>query len=182
MHQNLYAGCRFALGMVLFLALGSSAQAGSFQDGRLRLEINGVGGIYSGKTDRSGDYYVGGSVEYEWAAFKKASLGLRFYPLFVYPEPKPVYGVAGGVTARIYKNQEERNGLFAEVGSAVLWHSRYFKENNSRINFLSEIGVGYQFPKNDWHLALKYHHISNAGLASENAGINGVGLSVGYKF
>jgi hypothetical protein len=49
------------------------------------------------------------------------------------------------------------------------------------VNFLTEVGVGYEFD-NDWHVALKWRHMSNAGIASRNAGVNGLGIGIGFSF
>ena len=92
-----------------------------------------------------------------------------------------LYGVAGGVTARYYFQEETHRGWFAEGGGSVLWHSRYFRENGSRINFMLEAGLGYQFER-DWHATFKFTHISNASTNHDNAGVNALGLGVGYTF
>jgi hypothetical protein len=41
--------------------------------------------------------------------------------------------------------------------------------------------VGYQCSEN-WHVTLKWRHLSNASLGSANKGVNGVALAVGYTF
>ena len=113
------------------------------------------------------------------------TFGLRGHPLFVYEPHRSsfdtIYGVAAGVGARYYLREDTYNGWFADAGCSILWHSNYFHDNSSRVNFMPEAGVGYKF-RNDWHAALKFNHISNGGMASNNAGVNALGLGVGYTF
>ena len=56
-----------------------------------------------------------------------------------------------------------------------------FDGNSGSVNFFSEGGIGYKF-KRDWHVAVKISHISNAGLAGSNAGVNTLGIAFGYTF
>ncbi len=167
----------------------AGAQAFHFEQARWRLELQGVGGSYSGKVDRDGDYYFTGSVEYECPAYQRSTFGLRLYPLLVYREDQgehgeehTIFGTALGVTHRIYQYAEDREGLFLELSSSVLWQSREFEGNNARLNFLSEVGIGYRFPESPWHGALKWSHISNAGTCRSNAAVNGLVCAVGYSF
>ncbi len=167
----------------LLLAIVSGSAAArplDIEQGRWRIELQGADVLHSKKTDREGDYFVSGSVEYEIPVRIHLTLSVRAYPLFIYPEPEPIYGVAAGIAFRWYP-REDHKGFYAEAGVAPLWTSRYFNENSSRINFLDELGVGYRFEK-DWHLSVKYQHISNAGLGSDNAGVNAISLGIGYTF
>ena len=167
----------------------ADAEAFHFEEARWRLELQGVGGSYSGKVDRDGDYYSTSCVEYECPAFQRSTFGLRLYPLLVYHEDEgehgegnTIYGTAFGITHRIYQQVENREGLFLELGSSVLWHSREFEGNSARLNFLSEVGIGYRIPESPWHGALKWSHISNAGMSRSNAAVNGIVFSIGYSF
>ena len=60
-----------------------------------------------------------------------------------------------------------------------MWNSHYFDANSSRVNFMVGGGVGYQFAENDWHVALRFEHVSNASLGERNGGFNAFGLAVG---
>ncbi|HOJ32070.1 MAG TPA: acyloxyacyl hydrolase [Candidatus Hydrogenedentes bacterium] len=161
---------------------------GVFSRGEWRLELTGVADIHSGKADRDGDFYFTGSIEYGWPIFSRAVLGLKAYPLFLYREKNDgcgdsdlIYGAGAGICARIYAKRDARTGLFAEVSISPIWHSDYLEGNGSRVNFLSEVGLGYDFD-NEWHVALKWEHFSNARLNGDNAGVNGIALAVGYRF
>lgn len=172
-----------AVGMTAtMLSRGAWARPIDFDAGHWRLELQGAGALHSGKTDHEGDYFITGSVEYESPWTDHVALGIRAYPLFVYPKPQPLYGVALGLVLRIYRNPEKDSGPYAEAGVAALWHSQYFSDNSSRLNFLDELGVGYKFEGRPWHIAVKYQHISNAGIARENAGVNAVSVGFGYSF
>lgn len=183
--QSLFAA-PVLLAIVFVLGPNGSAQARPIEveDGWWRLEIQGVAVIHSKKTDREGDFYGSGYVEYEMpTAAERLTFGLRAYPLFVYEaEQDTIFGVAGGFSLRLYQNAENKDGFYAEAGSNVLWHSHHFTENSTRINFLSELGLGYKFPDNPWNISLKYQHISNASTGNDNAGVNGFSLGVGYRF
>lgn len=167
----------------------ADAEGFHFEKAQWRLELQGVGGSYSGKVDRGGDYYFTGCLEYECPAYQRSTFGLRLYPLLVYyendndrGEENTLYGTAFGITHRIYQHAEDRNGFFLELGSSVLWHSREFEGNSARINFLSEVGVGYRILESPWHGALKWAHISNGGTTRSNSAVNGIVFSVGCSF
>ena len=174
--------------MVGALAGAAGADTLRWEDGRWRLEFTGMGGVYSGKVDREGDWYATGSIEYEVPAFDHATFGLRFYPLFWYEEDEDkrgdagvIHGAAFGVAARYYQRAETRSGWFGELGVSALVHDEEFEKNSSQVNFLNELGLGYKWEEH-WHVAVKWEHISNAGIGSRNSGVNGVGLAFGYTF
>lgn len=180
-----------------------SAPAGAdlnFKDGMWRVEVNNDFGVHQGSRDRSGDYSINGIVEYEIPATSRVTLGLRLMPLFIYNQDEEkdyrvfrrvfddngydgdtVWGGGFGIGGRIYQVKDEYRGWFAEAGVNALLHANEFNGNNSNLNFISGIGVGYQF-KSDWHVQLHYQHISNASLGSENSGANSLGLGLGYRF
>lgn len=160
----------------------ATARPIDFDAGHWRLELQGAGAVHSSKTDREGDYYVTASVEYESPWLRHVAFGIRAYPLFLYPEPQPIYGAALGLVFRFYRDPSMDKGWYAEAGVAPMWHSRYFSDNSSRLNFLDELGIGYKFPHNPWHISAKYQHISNASIGSENAGVNSFSLGFGYTF
>ncbi len=157
----------------------------AFRDGRWRVEAQGFATLHSRKTDREGDKFAAVSAEYEMPLTSHVAFGLRGYPLFVYEPHRTsddtIYGVAGGVTTRYYFKENTHKGWFAEGGGSLLWHSRHFRENGSRVNFMLEGGLGYQFER-DWHATFKFSHISNAGMHHDNAGVNALGFGVGYAF
>ena len=156
---------------------------GQLERGRWRLELTHMRGVDIGARNREDDYCFTGSVEYEMPMSPHGTLGVRLYPAFVYHEEDshPIYGGALGLAGRLYAKEEGHKGLFGEVGTAVLWHSRQFEGNTADVNFLTEVGIGYLF-RNDLHVAVKYRHMSNAGTARKNAGVDSLGLGVGFTF
>lgn len=156
-----------------------------FEEGRWRLELSGGYGVDSGGERRQDDLLLLGSLDYEFPVTRRTSLGLRLLPLFVYDQDEhgedTVWGGGVGLACRIYQHAEEYRGFFGELAANALGHSGRFAGNDSNINFLSSAGLGYQF-QSDWHVVLRYQHISNAGLGDENAGANAVVLGLGFSF
>jgi hypothetical protein len=159
-----------------------------FSKGRWRTEIASTTGTIGNQwPDREKDYFVLGSVEYEWPIHSHTTCSLRGSPLFLYNlhgdgnyDSTHIYGAALGLAFRLYENKEP-TGLFAEVGSSALWHSDYFPGNNSKLNFITDVGVGYEF-ENHISIAVKYFHISNANLEEHNSQLDAIGASLAYAF
>jgi len=55
-----------------------------------------------------------------------------------------------------------------------------WKSHGSRLLFRENIGIGYRFNAK-WSVVLNLNHISNAGLADPNEGMNDIGLTVNMK-
>lgn len=168
------------VGLMLF-AVAAEAQAGP-REGNWRLELSGLHIFQSTSGRYDGDLYFTGMVEYEVPVGSRGKLGLRLLPLFVKPGMDAMYAGGAGVAGRIFQRKETCDGFFAEIGVSALYQSRELKDNSSRVNFLSEAGVGYKFPDSGVHVSLKIQHLSNASLGEDNAGINGVGLATGVSF
>ena len=166
------------------IALPAAADV-AWRDGKWRVELAGGTGIHSGGSDRSGDYMLRATVEYEIPATSRCTLGLRLLPLFVYEQDERdedmVWGAGVGLGARIYTVADEYRGFFAEVGAHALGHKHRIADNSSSINFLTGVGVGYKC-KAGWHTVARWEHISNANLGRNNAGANLVSLGVGFTF
>jgi len=182
---------------LLLIVIAGSAAAGSadlkdlLSAGRVRVELTGAASIHAGRTDRHGDGVFTGSIEYEVPVLERLSLGAKLIPVLIYREhrndddrtsSKTVYGGGAGLAGRVYRVKNAWNGWFAEASGSVLWHSRYIEDNTSRVNFFLEGGIGYKFRENNWHVAVKFQHLSNGGITSHNAGFNGVAMAVGYTF
>lgn len=74
---------------------------------------------------------------------------------------------------------------FFELGGGVLVSPDEIPAGTSNVNFLQQAGFGvyiFSREKRAVALAAKYVHISNAGLASPNPGINTLQFSVGYHW
>lgn len=178
----------FILGAMLlsgWASAGEKSHAPDIRNGRWRLELSNVFGLDSGRLSREGDFFVNGNVEYEMPWLNRTTVGIKMHPLFVYFQDKPaktIYATGVGLTFRVYQNKEKRDGLFGELSGSMLWHTREFQGNSSRYNFFIEAGIGYKIPKHNWHIAGKWQHISNGGTGGQNAGVNALGISIGYTF
>jgi hypothetical protein len=194
--------CIIIVGIAALALLAAPTAQGevNFEDGRWRLDVSGQWGVYSGSTDREGDFLLSGAVEYEAPMGNRYALGLRILPLFVYDsdsgdrddwrfghhrrhDDDHATSVGGGLglALRVYKNKEELRGVFLEANTHAILHDEKIAGNSSTFNFMSGLALGYQ-GKSGWHAEFKYSHISNAGLGVFNAGSNLLGLGVGYRF
>lgn len=138
--------------------------------------------------DREEDYFLLASAEYEWPIQEQMTLAARGYPLFFYnlrgsekDEKEDILGVGMGVALRFYPDGIKSKGPYGEIGSAVLWHDNHMPDNGSSVNFLSDLGVGYDFG-NSWAATLKIFHLSNAGLDDENSGFDGLAFGISKTF
>jgi hypothetical protein len=185
------AALTFAAILMTF-ALPANVDAGiineakeGFSDGNWRAEISVGTGIHSGRQSRSGDMLYMGNVEYEFPIYARTTLGLKAYPLFVYDQDDgdadTVVGGGIGIGARYYFGEGDRSGWFGEATVAALGHSNEFEGNSSNFNFMTGVGLGYEF-QNDWHVTAQFHHFSNAGFGDSNSGTNTLGLGIGYSF
>jgi hypothetical protein len=175
----------------LFMGCGSTKVnlVDEFKEGKWRTEFTGAAGLSTGElSDRGDDTYFSGSIEYQWPIHEHATLGIRSYPLLAYLQDRndkkqsdTVYAYGGGLALRLYQKKNEQKGFFGEIGSSLMRNDPLYRDNASHLNFLSEVGIGYKFDSGK-HIALKYQHISNAGMERPNAGINGIALSVGFTF
>ena len=166
-----------AIGMALPAAAGLR-----FGEGHWRLELSGTAGINLGGESRPGDKKLHLTVEYEFPAAQRLTLGLRLTPLFYYGgADEDVFGVGVGLSMRLYQKKESYSGLYGELHIDALGHANHFEANDSNLNFQSGVGVGYQFDSG-WHLMLQYEHISNASLYDRNSGTNTIGLALGFRF
>ncbi len=156
-----------------------------WKNGKWRLELSGFAAVRSGKRSRTGDFGFAGSAEYEIPLGKRLSFGIKTYPLYFYDQDDSgedtVFGAGIGPEFRVYAKNAQRKGFFFEIGTAVLVATGRFDGNSGAVNFLNEAGVGYKFER-DWHITAKFSHISNAGFANHNSGVNSAGIAIGYTF
>ncbi len=183
--------------LALLLVAPSALGELAFADGQWRLELSGMSGLHMGSRDRSGDLLVTGTVDYEFPASSRCTLGLRLMPLFFYEQDNGdsngrwwdegagndhnVWGAGFGLTGRVYSVKDEYRGWFGEIQANVILHDEQIRGNGANLNFLTGVGVGYEF-KCDWHAVVKVQHISNASLDGDNDGANVLGIGIGYRF
>ncbi len=70
---------------------------------------------------------------------------------------------------------------YLELGGGVLFTNHQVPTGTSRVNFTSGGALGMHILRNrfNWSIELRYLHISNAGLATRNPGINTLQLRLG---
>ena len=90
-----------------------------------------------------------------------------------------------GLTPVLRWQQDNKKGWYGEVGVGANLLSRLYNNNGNRLSTRFEFGdhvaVGYVF-NNNWDLALKIHHYSNADIKKPNDGVDFAGLRAKYKF
>lgn len=186
----------------LFASHGAEAGV-KWSEGHWRLELAGYTGLDTAHNERSDDLGLVGTIEYEAPVWNRVTLSLRMQPLFFYGQKQDdfrlfrrfrdsdnfnpdyddddVWGLGFGPALRVYQRAEERTGFFGEIAITALVHSSEFIDNDSNLNFSTELGLGYRF-KSRWHIVGRWRHISNGGLGEDNSATNGLGLGFGYSF
>ena len=71
---------------------------------------------------------------------------------------------------------------YFELGGGTLFTNKRVPEGTSRINFTSGAALGLHFLRSKHNISaeVRYMHISNAGLATPNPGINTIQLRLGF--
>ncbi len=169
-------------------------------EGGWRLELSGGTALDSSNLDRSGDLLITGYLDYEIPTTSHTTLIIRTMPLFVYEQQDTleswwnelvserdidyddlVWGAGAGLAGRLYSKADEHQGFFLELEALAFVHTGEIEGDDSSIDFLTGVGLGYQFRSN-WQALVRVEHISNAGLGDLNAGVNAVKLGLGYRF
>lgn len=105
-------------------------------------------------------------------------------PAFVVVQKQnSAYGV--GVNPFAFKWALARRGNvvpYFEIGGGTLFTNTQVPAGTSRINFTSGGAVGLHFlrRKRNFSAEVRYMHISNAGLAASNPGVNTIQLRLGF--
>lgn len=149
-----------------------------------RLEGTAAASWYSGRRQRGGDVSFRILVDYEIPVRPHFTIGPRVMPFMFYNEnnagDNDIYAFGVGFVMRGYVKKECR-GFYGELGGMGIAQSDKFEGNSGGCNFMEEIGIGYLF-KSDLSVSLKAGHISNAGFADDNSGVNWGCLGLGYSF
>ncbi len=182
--------CAVLLGVVMCGGCGGDhVLTNKFDQGWWRGEfMSSTGTVGEQWPEREEDYFLLAAAEYEWPVQDRITLAARGYPLFFYnlrgsvkDRKDDIFGVGVGAALRFYAQEIKSKGFYGEIGSAVLWHDDYMPGNGSKVNFLSDAGIGYDFG-NSWAVTLKIFHLSNAGLDDDNAGFDGLTFGVSKTF
>jgi len=170
---------------VLFLALFFSAQmvraqAGPVEGGH-ELQVwtgggHGINGFRYGLilTKPHGPGFLRGRLEYAVDAV----------PVFlVAQKTNTAYGV--GINPFAFKWALDTHSSvvpYLEIGGGTLFTNTKVPEATSRINFTTSGAVGLHFLRSKYNISteVRYMHISNAGLATPNPGINTIQFRIGF--
>ncbi|MHC4250524.1 MAG: acyloxyacyl hydrolase [Planctomycetota bacterium] len=168
--------------MAILFALSAPPVAAAAR-ARLRLDFSMLHGVDSGRTDRTEDAAVVGSVERERRVLSRGAVAGVVIPLFAYEdcEPERRFGAGAGVAARAYARADVRRGPFGEVGLAAIWVARRLIGDDSFLDFQSHVAAGYA-ASNGSHFAIRFQHLSNGSLRPHNSGANLLGVAVGFTF
>jgi lipid A 3-O-deacylase len=136
-------------------------------------------GVRVGKvlTGEHGSGWLRGSLEY----------AVDFIPVYLLVFPRQT-SYAGGFDPFILKwnfTCGHKVAPYAEFGGGVLVSLDDVPPGTNTVNFMPQASLGVQIfthEKRAVSIAAKYVHISNAGLATPNPGINTIQFSVGYQW
>lgn len=106
--------------------------------------------------------------------------------LFVYYQPKAdVAAGAGGLAGRFYLRRRGRWIPYVYGGVGLLWTSLDVVEIDRVFNFQHFVGIGWRQNRARgprWLIEFRNQHISNAGTAEPNLGINAATLLAGVEW
>jgi hypothetical protein len=128
-------------------------------------------------TDEHGSGLLRGNLEY----------GVDVIPTYLLIFPQRT-SYAGGFDPFILKwnfTSGSKVAPYLEFGGGVLLSLDDVPPGTSNVNFMPQASLGVQIftrEKRAVSVAAKYVHISNAGLATPNPGINTIQFSVGYHW
>lgn len=108
---------------------------------------------------------------------------------WIYKGPGNYYG---GITALLRYNFVQPGAKlipYAQIGAGVIYNDAYKDETQNAIGqafeFTPQAGIGLHYLlKENWSIDFEgvYHHISNAGLARRNVGLNSFGGLIGVTY
>jgi len=187
--------CIVILALLSVSALAQSLPSGSLEPGAWELGLwTGGGHSVSGGTARTGVWNAGvrvgkvltdehgpgwlhGNLEY----------AVDFIPAYLLVFPSRT-SYAGGFDPFILKwnfTSGRKVAPYLELGGGVLLSLDDLPPGATNVNFMPQASFGVQIftrQKRAVSLAAKYVHISNAGLATPNPGINTIQFSIGYHW
>jgi hypothetical protein len=105
-------------------------------------------------------------------------------PVFVLAQPDgTAYGL-GLNPIGLKWNFASRRGLtpYVELGGGTLFSNTQVPPGTSQVNFTTSGALGLHFlhSKYNWSAEVRFMHISSAGLASPNPGINTIQVRIGF--
>lgn len=181
----------FALVLSLGLSLFAAAQQGPEAGGHEIQLWSGGGHSVSGGRGETGVWNAG--LRYGWVltaphgpGFLKGSFeyAVDGVPLFIVLQPgHTAYGV-GLNPLGLKWNFIPRGRVvpYLELGGGTLFTTHDVPPGTSAVNFTSGAALGMHFLRGEHNISMevRYMHISNAGLANPNPGVNTVQVRLGF--
>jgi len=138
-------------------------------------------GVRLGKVltaDHGGGFVRG---NFEWSA--------DVMPLYYVVQPAPAKNAYGAgfnpVNLKWNFTRSSRTVPYLELGGGVLFTNTEVPATTSTVNFLTHAALGFHFfvgERRAVTVTTRYEHISNAGLATPNPGINTVQFTLGFNW
>ena len=106
--------------------------------------------------------------------------------LFLYDQPQAAVAAGlGGLAGRYYLKTSGGWIPYVHAGAGLLWTSLDVLEIDRIFNFQLFVGVGWRQTRASgpcWVFEFRNHHISNAGTAGKNLGINAATVLTGVEW
>jgi lipid A 3-O-deacylase len=107
-------------------------------------------------------------------------------PVFVVVQKtNTAYGLGVNPFAFKWARETRRNvAPYFEIGGGTLFTNTKVPEGTSKINFTTSTALGLHFLRSKYNISteVRFMHISNAGLATPNPGINTIQFRLGFGF
>lgn len=186
--------CRWMLArltIVLFLVSVARAQPGPEEGGHEVQVWTGGGYTVPGGTKNTGVWNAG--LRYGWILTRPHGPGFlngRFeyavdaVPMFLVFQPANTsYGIGFNPIDLKWNFATRRSLLpYLEIDGGTLFTNHTVPSGTSAVNFTSSavFGAHLRGPRFNWSVEARYMHISNAGLATPNPGINTFQVRLGF--
>jgi hypothetical protein len=167
------------------------AQAGPENGGHELQVWTGGGHGLNGSTSDTGVWNLG--VRYGWVLTDEIGSGplrgrfeyaVDVVPVFLLTQPtNTAYGLGLDPVALKWNfASRHRVTPYLELGGGLLFTNTQVPPGTSRVNFTPQGAVGVHFlrSKYNWSAEVRFMHISNAGLATPNPGINTIQVRIGF--
>jgi hypothetical protein len=179
------------LGGSLLGPSGARGQAAPVGGGKEVQVWTGGGHGLNGSTSDTGVWNLG--LRYGWVLTEPVGAGplrgrfeyaVEVVPAFVLTQrTNTAYGIGLNPFALKW-DFVPRHGVvpYAEIGGGTLFSNTEVPAGTSRVNFTTSGAIGLHFlrRKNNWSAEVRFMHISNAGLATPNPGINTIQVRIGF--
>jgi lipid A 3-O-deacylase len=176
--------------LLLFIYAAAAAQAAPEQGGHEAQVWTGGGYAVSGGTSQTGIFDVG--LRYGWILTDphlpgvlrgRSEYAVDFEPAYLIFQPANTAYGWGFNPFGLKWNFVRRRRLspYFELSGGTLFTNHAVPAYTNTVNFTSAAALGTHVlgPKYNWSVELRYLHISNAGLANPNPGINTVQVRLG---